>query len=82
MVDEFSSFARMPKPVIGQEDLRELVKAAVFPQKVTFADVEFTVELPESPVYAECDGRLIVQALSNLLKNAGESIGDSGCLLF
>ena len=75
MVDEFSSFARMPKPVIGQEDLRELVKAAVFPQKVTFADVEFTVELPESPVYAECDGRLIVQALSNLLKNAGESIG-------
>ncbi len=75
MVDEFSSFARMPKPVIGREDLRELIKAAVFPQKVTFADVEFVVELPDTPIFAECDGRLIVQALSNLLKNAGESIG-------
>ena len=75
MVDEFSSFARMPKPVIGREDLRELVKAAVFPQKVAFADIEFDVTAPDTPVLAECDGRLIVQALSNILKNAGESIG-------
>ncbi|MEO1135813.1 MAG: PAS domain-containing sensor histidine kinase [Pseudomonadota bacterium] len=75
MVDEFSSFARMPKPVINREDLRELVKAAVFPQKVAFPDVEFVVETPDEPVFAHCDGRLIVQALSNLLKNAAESIG-------
>ncbi len=75
MVDEFSSFARMPKPVISREDLRELIKAAVFPQKVAFADIEFIVELPDEAVLAECDGRLIVQALSNLLKNAGESVG-------
>ena len=75
MVDEFSSFARMPKPVIGREDMRELVKAAVFPQKVAFPDIEFTVEAPDGPALAECDGRLIVQALSNLLKNAAESIG-------
>ncbi len=75
MVDEFSSFARMPKPVISREDLRELVKAAVFPQKVAFADIEFVVETPVSPIAAQCDGRLIVQALSNLLKNAAESIG-------
>ena len=75
MVDEFSSFARMPKPVIGREDLRELAKAAVFPQKVAFADIEFVVETPEAPVLVQCDGRLIVQALSNLLKNAAESIG-------
>ncbi|WP_133162415.1 sensor histidine kinase [Hyphococcus luteus] len=75
MVDEFSSFARMPKPVINSEDLRELVKAAVFPQKVAFPDVEFTVEGLDAPAYVECDGRLIVQALSNLLKNAAESIG-------
>lgn len=75
MVDEFSSFARMPKPVIGPEDLRELIKAAVFPQKVAFPDVEFAVETPDAPVTSECDGRLIVQALSNLIKNAAESIG-------
>ena len=74
MVDEFSSFARMPKPVIGREDLRELAKAAVFPQKVAFPEIEFIVEMPDGPVLAECDGRLLVQALSNLLKNAGESV--------
>ncbi len=74
MVDEFSSFARMPKPVIGREDLRELAKAAVFPQKVAFPEIEFIVETPDMPVLAECDGRLLVQALSNLLKNAGESV--------
>ena len=75
MVDEFSSFARMPKPVIAREDLCEMIKAAVFPQKVAFPDISFTVEAPDHPVFADCDGRLIVQALSNLLKNAGESIG-------
>ncbi|NNE42214.1 MAG: HAMP domain-containing protein [Marinicaulis sp.] len=74
MVDEFSSFARMPAPVIGVEDIREIVKTAIFPQKVAFADIVFVVETPEYPVPVECDGRLIVQALSNILKNAGESI--------
>jgi two-component system nitrogen regulation sensor histidine kinase NtrY len=84
MVDEFSSFARMPKPVIEREDLRELVKAAVFAQKVAFPDIAFNVVAPPDPMPADCDGRLIVQALSNLLKNAGESValrlagGDAG----
>ncbi|MEM8772823.1 MAG: PAS domain-containing sensor histidine kinase [Pseudomonadota bacterium] len=74
MVDEFSSFARMPKPVIGEENLSELVKSAVFPQKVTFPDIDFDIITPSEESVVECDGRLIVQALSNLLKNAGESV--------
>ncbi|MEO1251007.1 MAG: PAS domain-containing sensor histidine kinase [Pseudomonadota bacterium] len=74
MVDEFSSFARMPKPVIERQDLRELVRGAVFPQKVAFPDIEFDILAPDAPALVDCDGRLIVQALSNLIKNAGESI--------
>lgn len=74
MVDEFSSFARMPKPVIGREDLRELVRSAVFPQKVAFPDIDFEIETADEASFVDCDGRLIVQALSNLLKNAGESV--------
>ncbi|MEL7486904.1 MAG: PAS domain-containing sensor histidine kinase, partial [Pseudomonadota bacterium] len=74
MVDEFSSFARMPKPVIAEEDVFELVKAAVFPQRVAFPEIQFVSEGPETAIAVECDGRLIVQALSNILKNAGESI--------
>ena len=75
MVDEFSSFARMPKPVISREDVYELIKAAVFPQRVAFPEIEFLTSGPDHPIHSQCDGRLIVQALSNLLKNAGESIG-------
>lgn len=81
MVDEFSSFARMPKPVIEREDLRELVRTAIFPQRVAFPEIEFTYAGVETPVYVRCDGRLIIQALSNLLKNAGESIAARHALL-
>ncbi|MEM9706718.1 MAG: ATP-binding protein [Pseudomonadota bacterium] len=75
MVDEFSSFARMPKPVIASENVFELVKTAVFPQRVAFPDIEFVTTPPAQELSSKCDGRLIVQALSNVLKNAGESIG-------
>ena len=74
MVDEFSSFARMPTPVIKDEDIRELVKVSVFSQRVAFPDIEFQTSLPDAPVQVECDDRLIAQALGNLIKNAGESI--------
>jgi two-component system nitrogen regulation sensor histidine kinase NtrY len=75
MVDEFSSFARMPKPVIAAEDMREIVRSAVFPQKVAFPDIDFSVETPTAPVIVRCDARMIAQAMGNLLKNAGESVG-------
>jgi two-component system nitrogen regulation sensor histidine kinase NtrY len=74
MVDEFSSFARMPKPVIAREDLREIVRSAEFPQRVAFPDIGFSINSPDTPVIVEADGRLLAQALGNLLKNAGESI--------
>ncbi len=75
MVDEFSSFARMPKPVIAAEDMREIVRSAVFPQRVAFPEIEFLVETPDRPLIVRCDARLIAQAMGNLLKNAAESIG-------
>lgn len=75
MVDEFSSFARMPKPVIAREDARALAKAAIFPQRVAFSDIVFALDAPDDPVFILGDERLLVQALGNLLKNAGESIG-------
>ncbi len=74
MVDEFSSFARMPAPDISAEDIRELVKSALFPQRVTFPDITFDTKMPPTEVMVDCDGRLIVQALTNLLKNAAESV--------
>jgi len=74
MVDEFSSFARMPRPVMRRENAAELLQQAVFLQRVAHPDIAFAVEAPKDPVFFEGDGRLISQALTNVLKNAGEGI--------
>ena len=74
MVDEFSSFARMPTPVMRRENSQELIQQAVFLQRVANPQISFETRLPKEPVYVECDGRLVSQALTNVLKNAGEGI--------
>ena len=74
MVNEFSSFARMPEPVMKREDLREVARQALFPLTVSFPAVRFEAALPDAPVTAMCDGRLIGQAVGNLLKNAAEAL--------
>ena len=74
MVDEFSSFARMPAPVMQRENAQELLQQAVFLQRVANPAISFTTEAPKTPVWFEGDGRLISQALTNVLKNAGEGI--------
>ncbi|HKY18163.1 MAG TPA: PAS domain-containing sensor histidine kinase [Rhizomicrobium sp.] len=74
MVDEFSSFARMPAPVMRRENAQELVQQAVFLQRVANPAITFNTIAPKEPVHFEGDGRLISQALTNVLKNAGEGI--------
>ncbi len=68
MVDEFSSFARMPKPVIAIEDIREITKSAVFSQRVASPDIEIELAAPAAPIMVSCDGRLIAQAIGNLIE--------------
>ncbi len=75
MVDEFSSFARMPVPVMRPQDAQELVRQAVFLQRVAQPQIQFEIHAPEGPVALDCDGRLVSQALTNVLKNATEAIG-------
>jgi len=74
MVDEFSTFARMPTPRMGGADLTELLRANAFAQRLVFPDIRFEFEGPEAPVTIWCDERLIAQALTNILKNAGEAV--------
>jgi two-component system nitrogen regulation sensor histidine kinase NtrY len=79
MVDEFSAFARMPEPVMAEEDLRKLVDQAVFLQETAHPDVSFVRDLPQEPVRLACDSRQVGRALTNLLQNAAEAIhGRSG----
>ncbi len=74
MVDEFSRFARMPKPVIESEDVADTIRQAVFLIKVGHTDIDFDVAISEDPMRARFDRRLISQAITNIVKNATEAI--------
>ena len=74
MVDEFSRFARMPKPVIAAEDVADTVRQAVFLMRVGNSEIDIDVEIAEDPMPARFDRRLMSQALTNLIKNATEAI--------
>ncbi len=74
MVDEFSSFARMPAPVIAEEDLNEMLRQALFLQKGAHPEITFTVEAPDEPMVVACDREQLGRALTNLLQNACDGI--------
>jgi two-component system nitrogen regulation sensor histidine kinase NtrY len=74
MVDEFSSFARMPKPAMAAGNLSEAIREAVFLISVAQPEIAFTIDLPDEPLMARFDARLMAQALTNVVKNATEAI--------
>ena len=74
MVDEFSRFARMPKPVMEGEDVADTVRQAVFLMRVGHPDIDIEAEIKHEPMRAQFDRRLISQALTNIIKNATEAI--------
>ncbi len=78
MVDEFSSFARMPEATPAKADLSETVRSAVFLESVRLPDVAINMDMPETPLTAFFDQRLIAQVLTNLIKNAVEAIEGAG----
>lgn len=74
MVDEFSSFARMPKAVIEADEVAETIKQVVGMMQVGNPDIEIIFAPPPGPLIAHFDRRLLSQALTNVIKNAAESI--------
>jgi len=74
MVDEFSSFARMPNPVMKTESLAKICRDSVFLQQQAHRDIKFDTDFPEDGIAISCDSGLVSQALTNLLQNAVDSI--------
>lgn len=74
MVNEFSSFARMPAPMLKETDVHNMIKQAVFLQDVAATKVQFTTTFDGDISSIKCDDRLVGQALTNILKNAVESV--------
>ncbi|MGB3246252.1 MAG: PAS domain-containing sensor histidine kinase [Sulfitobacter sp.] len=74
IVDEFAKFARMPEPETAAQDLSQILRDAVFLQQAGQPDVKIRATIPDDPVVADVDAAMISQALTNLIKNAGEAI--------
>ncbi len=76
LISEFSAFARMPTPVMREENIEELVRDAVFLQQSAWPQISFDVELPPRPVRFACDGPKVSQALTNLLQNSINALSE------
>jgi two-component system nitrogen regulation sensor histidine kinase NtrY len=74
MVDEFSNFARMPKPVFREENVHEIARAALFLHEVAHPGMTFAIDPPNADIRLVCDRRQLSQALTNVVKNAVEAI--------
>ncbi|MEC3860986.1 PAS domain-containing sensor histidine kinase [Mesobacterium sp. TK19101] len=74
IVDEFSKFARMPEPERKPEDVVDLLRGVVLMQEAGQPGVRFVTDLCADPMPSELDATMIGQALTNLIKNAGEAI--------
>ncbi len=74
IIDEFSKFARLPQPKKSEEDLIPIVKSAVLLQENGQPNINFVSNIPQNSLVISIDATMISQALTNLLKNAGEAI--------
>jgi two-component system nitrogen regulation sensor histidine kinase NtrY len=74
MIDEFSSFARMPKPTFRRENLADIARHSLFLHEVAHPAIRFSLDAPDIAPAMVCDRRQIGQALTNIVKNACEAV--------
>jgi two-component system nitrogen regulation sensor histidine kinase NtrY len=74
MVEEFSGFARMPKPTFGEFNIVDMVQSVAFAQRMATPGISVIVNAPNHPVQMRGDERMLAQALTNVCKNAAEAV--------
>jgi two-component system nitrogen regulation sensor histidine kinase NtrY len=74
MVDEFSRFARMPNPQMRPEDVGRIAREVFVLRRIARPDLVFISDIPDKGPMAACDGRLLREALTNLLQNAEDAV--------
>ena len=77
IVDEFSSFARMPKPAFREEALVDIARQSLFLHEVAHPAISFSLDSAGMAPVMVCDRRQLGQALTNLVKNAVEAIEEN-----
>jgi two-component system, NtrC family, nitrogen regulation sensor histidine kinase NtrY len=78
IVKEFSEFARMPQPVLAKNNISQLIRDAIFSEKVVNSEINYNVNVPESDIVFDFDKEQINRVFINLLKNAAESLKERG----
>ncbi|MBF0247987.1 MAG: two-component sensor histidine kinase, partial [Alphaproteobacteria bacterium] len=74
MVDEFSAFSRMPQAVLAPENMTDICRESLFLEGNRDHRIRFESDIPDGPVCLQCDRQQVSRALTNLLKNAAESV--------
>jgi two-component system nitrogen regulation sensor histidine kinase NtrY len=74
MVDEFSNFARMPKPVFREENIHDIARQSLFLHEVAHPAISFSLDPPDGEFRMVGDRRQLAQALTNIVKNGVEAI--------
>ncbi len=74
MVDEFSSFARMPDPVIKSENIVKCIEDSLFLIKQAQPSIDFTLSADAQDIVVDIDARQVRQVITNLLRNSVDSI--------
>jgi two-component system nitrogen regulation sensor histidine kinase NtrY len=77
IVKEFSDFARMPEPILMPNNLKQVIRDAVFSEKIVHPEITYLTDLPTGDVVFDFDHELISQVLLNTLKNSAESITEN-----
>jgi two-component system nitrogen regulation sensor histidine kinase NtrY len=74
MVEEFVSFARIPQPIFDHHDICNLVRDVIFSREDNTSDITIDYQISENPIVLDCDASQLARVMTNLLKNAEESI--------
>lgn len=74
MVEEFSAFARIPKPTVGPFNVADMVQGVAFAQRMATPSIEIVVNAADQPIRMQGDERMLAQSLTNVVKNAAEAV--------
>jgi two-component system nitrogen regulation sensor histidine kinase NtrY len=74
MVDEFSSFARMPSPEMKDEDIVRICRDTLVLPRNAHPEISIETDFPEKPVVIPCDARQMSQVITNIVQNAIDAI--------
>ena len=74
LVDEFSSFARMPEAEVKLDNLSKILKNCFDLFANSYPKINMKIFLPKKEIYFQFDGFQISQALNNIIKNALEAV--------